>query len=296
MVVAVDTIAFFETFGWTSPAPGSAVDQVVAAAEPSTHCRANAEEHQLIGCRYRSRVLLALPDWLPTEREPGFPLERRRREREAQARRLPALRRQEDAALPLGRKRPVSSAGTEQEEEIDDIGVGYDNSDVATMLERFGADINKAILAKKKRLEVYTKSSLKTSNQKIEQVWKVQQEERQKLSDDYCKQFTGIFQQWEKDIQKAKDQEEKIENLFRQQQKLFQQMRVVQGQRLKSIKQLFDQFLKNLEDLEKSHTEQQSAVQSELRKEMALFQKRILMDTQQQEMATVRKSLQSMLM
>lgn len=73
-------------------------------------------------------------------------------------------------------------------------------------------------------------------------------------------------------------------------------MRVVQGQRLKSIKQLFDQFLKNLEDLEKSHTEQQSAVQSELRKEMALFQKRILMDTQQQEMATVRKSLQSMLM
>ncbi|XP_078276558.1 synaptonemal complex protein 3-like isoform X2 [Rhinoraja longicauda] len=199
----------------------------------------------------------------------------------------------EEAALALGRKRPASSARTEQEEEMDDINVG---TDVATMLERFGADINKAILAKKKRLEVYTKSSLKTSNQKIEQVWKVQQDERQKLSDDYCKQFTGIFQQWEKDIQKAKDQEEKIENLFRQQQKLFQQMRVVQGQRLKSIKQLFDQFLKNLEELEKSHTEQQSAVQSELRKEMALFQKRILMDTQQQEMATVRKSLQSMLM
>ncbi|XP_062921746.1 synaptonemal complex protein 3 isoform X2 [Mobula hypostoma] len=199
----------------------------------------------------------------------------------------------EDASLPLARKRTMSSTGTEQEEEMDEISVG---SDVATMLERFGADINKAILAKKKRLEVYTKSSLKTSNQKIEQVWKVQQEERQKLSDDYCKQFTGIFQQWEKDIQKAKDQEEKIENLFRQQQKLFQQMRVVQGQRLKSIKQLFDQFLKNLEELEKTHTEQQSAVQSELRKEMALFQKRILMDTQQQEMATVRKSLQSMLM
>ncbi|XP_067913033.1 synaptonemal complex protein 3 isoform X3 [Heterodontus francisci] len=195
--------------------------------------------------------------------------------------------------MQLGRKRSASCAVTDQEEEMDDINVG---GDVATMLERFGADINKAIMAKKKRLEVYTKSSLKTSNQKIEQVWKVQQEERQKLTDDYCKQFTGIFQQWEKDIQKAKDQEEKIENLFRQQQKLFQQMRVVQGQRLKSIKQLFDQFLKNLEELEKSHTEQQSAVQSELRKEMALFQKRILMDTQQQEMATVRKSLQSMLM
>uniref|UniRef100_A0A4W3JPJ7 Synaptonemal complex protein 3 n=1 Tax=Callorhinchus milii TaxID=7868 RepID=A0A4W3JPJ7_CALMI len=182
----------------------------------------------------------------------------------------------EQPSMQLGRKRPASTAMTDPDEEIDEISVG---GDVASMLERFGADINKALLAKKKRLEVYTKSSLKTSNQKIEQIWKMQQEERQKLTDDYCKQFSGIFQQWEKDIQKAKDQEEKIENLFRQQQKIFQQLRVVQGQRLKSIKQLFDQFLKSLEELEKSHSEQQSAVQSELRKEMALFQKRILMDT-----------------
>lgn len=40
------------------------------------------------------------------------------------------------------------------------------------------ADINKALLAKRKRLEMYTKASLKTSNQKIEFVWKTQQEQR----------------------------------------------------------------------------------------------------------------------
>lgn len=33
----------------------------------------------------------------------------------------------EEAALALGRKRPASSAHTEQEEEMDDINVGYDN-------------------------------------------------------------------------------------------------------------------------------------------------------------------------
>ncbi|XP_033850637.2 synaptonemal complex protein 3-like isoform X1 [Acipenser ruthenus] len=196
----------------------------------------------------------------------------------------------EDPAPPRGRKRPVI---TEPDEETDDIPAG---GDVTTMLERFGADINKALSAKRKRMEVYTKSSLKTSNLKIEQIWKAQQNDRNKLTDDYSKQFTTVFQQWESDVQKYKDQEDKLGNMFRQQQKLFQQMRVVQGQRLKTVKQLLDQFVKKLEELESSHSAQHSTIQNELRKEMALFQKKILMDTQQQEMASVRKSLQSMLM
>ncbi|XP_004418081.1 PREDICTED: synaptonemal complex protein 3 [Ceratotherium simum simum] len=65
-----------------------------------------------------------------------------------------------------GKKR--TSAGV-----VEDVG-----GEVQNMLERFGADINKALLAKRKRLEMYTKSSLKTSNQKIEHVWKTQQEQR----------------------------------------------------------------------------------------------------------------------
>ncbi|XP_058597610.1 synaptonemal complex protein 3 isoform X3 [Neofelis nebulosa] len=132
--------------------------------------------------------------------------------------------------------------------------------EVQNMLERFGADINKALLAKRKRLEMYTKASLKTSNQKIEHVWKTQQEQRQKLNQEYSQQFLALFHQWDIDVQKAEEQEEKLANLFRQQQKAFQQSRIVQNQRLKTIRQLYEQFIK-----------------------------------QQQEMASVRKSLQSML-
>lgn len=40
------------------------------------------------------------------------------------------------------------------------------------------ADISKAMQAKRKRLEVFTKSSLKGSNQKIEQLWKTQHSQR----------------------------------------------------------------------------------------------------------------------
>ncbi|NXS01242.1 SYCP3 protein, partial [Oxylabes madagascariensis] len=167
--------------------------------------------------------------------------------------------------------------------------------EVQNMLERFGADINKALLAKRKRLEMYTKASLKTSNQKIEHVWKTQQEQRQKLNHEFSQQFLTLFQQWDVDVQKAEEQEEKLANMLRQQQKVFQQARIVQSQRLKTIKQLYEQFVKSMEELEKSNENLLSGAQNELRKEMAMLQKKIMMDTQQQEMATVRKSLQSML-
>ncbi|XP_007465414.1 PREDICTED: synaptonemal complex protein 3 [Lipotes vexillifer] len=182
-----------------------------------------------------------------------------------------------------GKKR--TSAG-----KVEDVG-----GEVQNMLERFGADINKALLAKRKRLEMYTKASLKTSNQKIENVWKTQQEQRQKLNQEYSQQFLTLFQQWDIDVQKADEQEEKLANMFRQQQKVFQQSRIVQNQRLKTIKQLYEQFIKSMEDLEKSHDYLLTGAQNELRKEMAMLQKKIMMETQQQEMANVRKSLQSML-
>ncbi|XP_058623260.1 synaptonemal complex protein 3 [Onychostoma macrolepis] len=178
--------------------------------------------------------------------------------------------------------------------EVDDLNAGVGN-EVQTMLERFGADISKAMQSKRKRLEVLTKNSLKGSTQKLEQMWKTQQNQRQKLTQDYSHQVLSVLQQWETDVQKSEEQEEKLNNLFRQQQKLFQQARVVQNQKMKTIKDLYEQFVKNMEEMEKSHEAFLQGTQMELRKEMALLQKKIMMDTQQQEMATVRKSLQSML-
>ncbi|KAG8514079.1 Synaptonemal complex protein 3, partial [Galemys pyrenaicus] len=165
-----------------------------------------------------------------------------------------------------GKKR--SSAGI-----IEEMG-----GEVQTMLERFGVDINKALLAKRKRFEIYTKASIKTSNQKIEQVWKTQQEQRQKLSQDFSQQFLTLFQQWDLDVQKAEEQEEKLANIFRQQQKIFQQSRVVQSQRLKTIRQLYEQFIKSMEELEKNHENLLTGAQNELRKEMAMLQKKIMME------------------
>ncbi|EHB14418.1 Serine/threonine-protein phosphatase 2A 56 kDa regulatory subunit alpha isoform [Heterocephalus glaber] len=78
------------------------------------------------------------------------------------------------------------------------------------MLEKFGADINKALLAKRKRLEIYTKASFKSSSQKIKHVWKTQQEQRQKLNQEFSEQFLAVFQQWDTDLKKAEEPEEKL--------------------------------------------------------------------------------------
>nr|XP_055048727.1 synaptonemal complex protein 3 isoform X3 [Misgurnus anguillicaudatus] len=160
----------------------------------------------------------------------------------------------------------------------DDLNVGVGN-EVQTMLERFGADISKAMQSKRKRLEALTKISLKGSTQKLEQMWKTQQNQRQKLTQDYSQQVFGVLQQWETDVQKSEEQEEKLNNLFRQQQKLLQQARVVQNQKMKTIKELYEQFVKKMEEMEKSHETFLQGTQMELKKEMALLQKKIMMDT-----------------
>ncbi|XP_031445615.1 synaptonemal complex protein 3 isoform X4 [Phasianus colchicus] len=136
-----------------------------------------------------------------------------------------------------GKKRPMVTTHVVP----DDVG-----GEVQNMLERFGADINKALLAKRKRLEMYTKASLKTSNQKIEHVWKTQQEQRQKLNHEFSQQFLTVFQQWDADVQKAEEQEEK---------------------------------LASMEELEKNNETLLAGAQNELRKEMAMLQKKIMMDT-----------------
>ncbi|XP_026028174.1 synaptonemal complex protein 3 isoform X2 [Astatotilapia calliptera] len=168
-------------------------------------------------------------------------------------------------------------------------------NEVQSMLEKFGADISKVMQAKKKRLECLTKNYMKGSQHKLEQLWNNYHSQRQKMTQQYSQQVSSALQQWETEAQRAEEQEEKLNNLFRQQQKILQQARVVQNQKLKTVRELYEQFVKNMEDMEKSHESFLQGAQQELKKEMASLQKKILMDTQQQEMATVRKSLQSML-
>ncbi|XP_061138152.1 synaptonemal complex protein 3 isoform X1 [Syngnathus typhle] len=195
--------------------------------------------------------------------------------------------------------------------------------EVHSMLERFGADINKVMLTKRKRLENLTKTYMNGGQQKMEQLWNNYHKQRfdnmrppsrpcppttsgcfcracvcvrrQKMTQDYSQQLSSVSDQWQLEMQQIKDQEEKFNNLIRQQQKVIQQSKILQTQKIEAMQELFKNFVKNMEEMEKNQEEVLHRAQQELRKEMATMQKKILMDTQQQEMASVRKSLQTML-
>lgn len=57
------------------------------------------------------------------------------------------------------------------------------------------------------------------------------------------KQTSAVLTQWEVELEKTKAEEEKLHNLLKQQQKLFQQQRAAQTQSLKTIKKLHEQYM-----------------------------------------------------
>ncbi|XP_077628787.1 synaptonemal complex protein 3-like, partial [Crocuta crocuta] len=116
--------------------------------------------------------------------------------------------------------------------------------EVQKMLEGLGAEIKQALLTKRKKFEMDTKASIKTTSETIEHIWKTQQEQRQNLHLKYSQQFLTLFREWNIDMRKAQEQEEKLASMFQEQRKVLHQARVVQKQRLQKIKNLHTQFLK----------------------------------------------------
>ncbi|XP_057574891.1 synaptonemal complex protein 3-like [Hippopotamus amphibius kiboko] len=157
-------------------------------------------------------------------------------------------------------------------------------------------DLKQALLAKRKKLEMDAEASIKTANEKIDRVWKRQREQRQNLHLRYSQRFQTLFREWDIDVQKAQEREEKLANMLREQRKSLQQARMIQKQKLKKIKNLCEQFLKSMEELEKDHERLVTDKQHEVRQEMAKFQNKIMSETQQHELAMWQATFQSLLL
>ena len=67
---------------------------------------------------------------------------------------------------------------------------------------------------------------------------------RQHMAEEYRKQVMAVLAQWDSDVLKSREAEEKMQTLFKQTQKSFQQQRVTQSQRVKTIRQLHEHFSK----------------------------------------------------
>ncbi|XP_053713041.1 synaptonemal complex protein 3-like [Synchiropus splendidus] len=177
-------------------------------------------------------------------------------------------------------------------------GEGSTNVEVGvhSMLERFGADIRMVMRTKRRHLEGRTKTYIKGSQQNLEQLWNRYHGQRKRMTRKYSEQVSSALQQWETGAQRAVEQADTMNDLLKQQQTILHQARLHQNQKLDAVRELFEQFVKNMEDLETSHERFLQNANQELRKEMGTLQKKILMDTQRRDLATVRMSLRAMLL
>ncbi|XP_028913040.1 synaptonemal complex protein 3 isoform X4 [Ornithorhynchus anatinus] len=143
------------------------------------------------------------------------------------------------------------------------------------------ADISKIVCAKRKRLEVDTKALLQVTTQKLEQIWQTEKEQRNMIQKDYSQHFLTIFKQWDKDIQKAEECKEKLGKLIYEQQKVYQQLRLIQSQRLNTIKQICEQFSKVNEEMEKKNEIVLIKSQNEIEKEFLAHRSKIRLDSRE---------------
>ncbi|KAG3273158.1 synaptonemal complex protein 3-like, partial [Ictidomys tridecemlineatus] len=83
-------------------------------------------------------------------------------------------------------------------------------NELRNMLAKFQGDIKKLLQAKRRNFKMSISASVKTFQQKIEHVLKIQQEQREELYEEYSQQFATLVQMWNLDVKKVKEQGEKL--------------------------------------------------------------------------------------
>ncbi|XP_028417125.1 synaptonemal complex protein 3-like [Dendronephthya gigantea] len=148
---------------------------------------------------------------------------------------------------------------------------------------------------KEKNVHKFTTGALKTTDKKVGEIWKKQRLDRSKLLEEFSNSINSVTHQCDADVVTINEKEKEWEKGFQEILNGVHQHRIIQTQRIKTLIQITNTLMKSFEDLENCHCEQQSNVQGELKKDMSQLQKKIMKETQQQELSNVRKSLQTML-
>jgi len=194
------------------------------------------------------------------------------------------------------RKRsPEQDSSDDSEEETKLLDDDPSQLEMASLINTFGADVSKSLHSKRKRFQQFTATSIKASSSKYEDVFTHQDNERERIIDEYGKELNDIFSAWELDLQKSREANEELENIVKQLQRSLHHQQVVQTERLKNLKSLHEHYINTSKDLAKMHKDQHINIHTELRKELSTLQKKMLEDARQDELSSVRKSLQTML-
>lgn len=164
--------------------------------------------------------------------------------------------------------------------------------EIQDLFEEFEEPIKNFLQGNRERFTAIIMASFETMEQKVEDVLKIQCEQRQKLYQDYSLQIMNLNRKLSMDADQVKKQAEKLSNMFNEQRKFIHQSLILQKKRMEGFKSLCEQYLEKLEILRDSRG---NSVAEELRRLIATLEITLLTVNRQQESAAAQQSLLDLL-
>ncbi|XP_063236355.1 synaptonemal complex protein 3-like [Bacillus rossius redtenbacheri] len=138
-----------------------------------------------------------------------------------------------------------------------------------------------------------TRSTVQVSNCRVSEMCRRQAGERAAQLEEARNAMCTALDQWEHDIKRSEEQEEKIIKMAQQQVKMLQQTRLSHMEQVMKLRQLCSGIPKRAEEVESQHRKECDKMQAELKTELTGLQKKIMLETQKEELANMQKTLQS---
>ncbi|XP_021484193.2 X-linked lymphocyte-regulated protein 3A-like [Meriones unguiculatus] len=161
------------------------------------------------------------------------------------------------------------------------------------LYEEFEGPLKIFLKENRERIRSIINESFQNMQKKVEDVFKVQGELRQKLYKEYFLQIKNLNRKLNLDADQVKKQAEKLSRIFKEQCNFVLQSLVLQKERMEEFKSLCEQYLEKLEMLRYSGGK---FVADELRRLIDTLEMKLLMVNRQQENIAARLSLLDVLL
>lgn len=171
---------------------------------------------------------------------------------------------------------------------------GRDGETVQKMLQNFTGGITQSFIAKRKQSVRDINASFKSLGENLQNIFLNEQKLRQDLHLKYAQTFEPLYQQWSREMQRAREQEHHLALLSQHQMNILRTATRGHVMKFDQVKDLCDTYLKNVKDMTGEHGTFLSGRQSEVEKEISKVQERVIMETQEQDVAVLEMYLQSM--
>ncbi|XP_049801452.1 synaptonemal complex protein 3-like isoform X2 [Schistocerca nitens] len=195
---------------------------------------------------------------------------------------------------PMENVRPVRKRAAEDKYPIqadeDTLNLNLDD-EVSKMLESFESGMQRALNAKRKRLQEFASGPIKVIQNKITQLWTAQREKRKIDLNDFQENVKKVRQKWESNLDNFKEEEKKLFTLLHRHMKAAKEKYDTMKENIEMLKQLHEDFFKGTHEQDEKDQETCNEVYVQIEKELIDLQNKMLLKTQQDEIANMQNSL-----